>query len=187
MCTQTSALKKQTSYFLFAAFALLLFIAACKKNNTTTPTPLPQPTICDTCLPPITTNGAGTFGCRVNGKVWLPIGGSFDPPMFIETLGNRVGFGGNNSPADISICMWLDPIYDTCYYKFPTTVLNKAEGMYLLLKKYYDTDTLQNGYIHFTRVDFKQGIFSGTFAFDTYSYDKNDTIHITDGRFDLHQ
>ena len=186
MCIKSSALKKQTSYFLFAAFVLTLFIAACKKNNTTTPTPLPQPTTCDTCLPAITTTGQNTFGCRVNGKVWLPQGGSFQPGVYADLFGNQIGIGGYNDTRVDDVSIWLNPIYDTCYYKFPKYDLITARGQYIA-NRYYITDSLRTGYIHFSRVDFKQGVFSGTFAFDTYSNDKKDTIHITDGRFDIHK
>ena len=39
--------------------------ASCKKTNT--PSPTDQ-------LPPTTQTGANTFGCLVNGKVWIPKG-----------------------------------------------------------------------------------------------------------------
>ena len=179
-------MKKQTSYFLFSAFVLILFIAACKKNNTTPTQPLPQPTTCDTCLPAITNTGQNTFGCRVNGKVWLPQRGSFQPAVNADLFGNQIGIEGYNSSSDVWVSIWLNPILDTCYYKFPKYDLITARGQYLANKDYV-TDSLKTGFIHFTRVDFKQGVFSGTFAFDTYSYDKKDTIHITDGRFDIHK
>ena len=168
-------------------FLLVLSVQKCQcKKDDPTPTPIPQPIPCDTCLPAITTTGQNTFGCRVNGKVWLPQKGSFQPAVNIDILGNQIGIDGYNSVNDVWLGMSLSPIYDTCYFKFPTQSLNKSQGKYLT-NKYYITDTLNTGYIHFTRVDFKQGVFSGTFAFDTYSNDKKDTIHITDGRFDIHK
>ena len=167
---------------------LILLTAACKKNNTTpTPTPLPQPTTCDTCLPAITTTGQNTFGCRVNGKVWLPQNGSFQPGVNADLSGNQIGIEGYNDTRSEFVSIWVNPIYDTCYYILPTNFLSVQRGQFLQLKKYFITDTISSGFIHFTRVDFKQGVFSGTFAFDTYSNDKKDTIHITDGRFDIHK
>ena len=192
---QTSALKKQTSYFLFAAFALILFIAACKKNNTTTPTPLPQPTPCDTCLPAITTNGAGTFGCRVNGKVWLPLGGHFTPSISADyTSDKHLNIYAYND----NIVQWLSfefaPIIDTGYFKFYSNSLIVQGGLYTIYdpqkNSYYKADTFQVGFLHILRNEPAKGIFSGTFScdlFDIYHQHNNDTIHITDGRFDIHQ
>jgi hypothetical protein len=55
-------------YFILAL--ILLSQTACKKdkhiNGTGTPPPQQQQ------LPPITTEGKNTFGCLVNGEVWLP-------------------------------------------------------------------------------------------------------------------
>ena len=45
------------------AIAITLIFASCKKENEDT-------------LPPATQTGAGTFGCRINGKVYVPKGNS---------------------------------------------------------------------------------------------------------------
>lgn len=50
---------KHYSFLLFAClFSILLFAAHCKKDRFE--------------LPPETTTGAMTFGCKVNGKVFVP-------------------------------------------------------------------------------------------------------------------
>ena len=44
--------------------AILLIAASCKKTKTESESP--------DQLPPITQTGANTFGCLINGNVWLP-------------------------------------------------------------------------------------------------------------------
>ena len=46
--------------------AILLIAASCKKTKTESESP--------DQLPPITQTGANTFGCLINGNVWLPKG-----------------------------------------------------------------------------------------------------------------
>jgi len=146
-------------------FLLLLVLTVqrcqCKKDDTIPkPMPTPQPIPCDTCLPAITTTGQNTFGCRVNGKVWLPQNGSFQPGVNADLLGNQIGIQGFNNSRNEFVTICLNPIYDTCYYKFPTNLLIKQQGQFLELHKDYIADTISSGFIHFTRVDFMQGVFS---------------------------
>ena len=47
-------------YSLFTIPFVFLFCTSCKKTS--------PPTV----LPPITQNGANTFGCKINGQVWVP-------------------------------------------------------------------------------------------------------------------
>ncbi len=54
--TQTLMLMKT----LLSAFVLLIVLFSCKKDD---------------LLPAATQNGANTFGCKVNGKTWIPDGG----------------------------------------------------------------------------------------------------------------
>ena len=159
----------------------------CKKDEPTpTPNPTPHQTTCDTCLPAITTNGQNTFGCRVNGKVWLPLDGSFSPGVFVDVNATHLAIEGYNSTLLENITIEVEPVTDTVYINFSTNNYFKTWGTYLNkdLSKYFTADTIRIGYIHFLRVDYTKGVFSGTFAFDAYN-NKNDTVHITDGRFDI--
>ncbi|MCW3074373.1 MAG: hypothetical protein JWP69_1442 [Flaviaesturariibacter sp.] len=62
-------------YVLIAVASLMLTSVSCKKDKD------------NDKLPPITQNGANTFGCLVNGKVWLPKGystnGAPNPKRFL--------------------------------------------------------------------------------------------------------
>src|SRR5437762_9421648 len=59
-------MKLKAEIFLFISFYCLLLGASCKKNK--------QPSNVDP-LPPATQIGAKTFGCYLNGNVWIPTGG----------------------------------------------------------------------------------------------------------------
>jgi hypothetical protein len=60
-------MKKQ---ILAVMLPLLCGLSACRKDGLT-PNTYPPP-IDYTVLPPATQTGAGTFGCLVDGKVWVP-------------------------------------------------------------------------------------------------------------------
>lgn len=51
---------------------------------------------------------------------------------------------------------------------------------------YYDTDNYRIGELNITRLDLTSGIISGTFWATLYNPSCNDTIKITEGRFDFH-
>ena len=175
-------------------FLLLLVLTVqrcqCKKDDPI-PTPVPQPKPCDTCLPPITTTGQNTFGCRVNGTVWLPEGGSGTPGQSIEYTSNKeLVISGYNDSREEFLTLDIRPISDTGNFVFYDSLFVLQGASFLNAKtglNYY-TDTIYHGNIHILRLDPNKGVVSGTFSFDLYDmyHQHNDTIHITDGRFDLH-
>lgn len=143
-------------------------------------------------LPPATQTGANTFGCYVNGKVWLPKGNvgpsnldsSYDPTFDSGTF-------------DIATYRILSEQNQQYIYIFMTN-LNKA-GSYKLdnikvgsatfdysTQCNYDRDSLvyRNGFLEITKFDLSKGIISGTFEF-TLHKQNCDTLKITQGRFDM--
>ena len=80
---------KRQSFLLFAClFSLLLSASRCKKDRFE--------------LPPETTTGANTFGCKVNGKVFVPRSGNGRPGLFCQYVYLGEGEGGGwflNIPA----------------------------------------------------------------------------------------
>lgn len=168
----------------------------CKKTPDDQPgKPHPEePLPCDTCLPPITTTGKNTFGCRVNGKVWLPKNTWFTPATYLELYSpdyeNVVGIIARNY-SDVNnqqgISLFLASITDTSTIYFPNSILNYSRGFYSTTTN-FEAKPIKNGYVQFLRVDRINGVVSGTFEFDVYDkYNLSDldTIHITDGRFDI--
>jgi hypothetical protein len=49
-----------------------------------------------------------------------------------------------------------------------------------------ETNNKLGGAMNITRLDTVSQIISGTFYFDCINEETNDTLHITDGRFDMH-
>jgi hypothetical protein len=180
----------------FAALLLSLLIithTGCKKPTDNPPTGNNTPTPCDTCLPPIATEGNSMFGCRVNGKVWLPKDSWMNPSLYLELYSsqynNIIGLiASNHTVKDYpqSISLYTSPVTDTGRFNFNSSQLEYTWGRYNSIKEYF-SEPIKKGYIHFTKVDRIKGSVAGTFEFDVYSRDLQDTIHITDGRFLIHK
>lgn len=138
----------------------------------------------DWTLPPATSNGAGTFGCLIDGKVYIPYG---EVP-------------------------WVDPgVYMTVVYasseghSFALMVRDKKDGIVENKRYYFEggedvklsyttispaaycfyEDPPVTGSIMFSRVDFEAHVISGTFEFTAYSDGCNKSVTVTEGRFDL--
>ena len=63
--------------------------SSCNKNEIPPTDNPPQ-------LPPETQTGANTFGCLVNGKVWLPKGGGLLPGVFSDYGNGSIILYANN-------------------------------------------------------------------------------------------
>jgi hypothetical protein len=181
----------------FAALLLSLFVittTGCKKptdnpptGNNTTPTP------CDTCLPPITTHGAGTFGCKINGKPFVARGNRTRTATQLDVDISKlyVSVIGRNYLDKVnipSVSFSIEPLLDTGIINFPNNAIN-SWAQHRVGSQQFIAEDIIKGQIHFLRVDYQRRIFSGTFEFDVYdiyNIANGDTIHITEGRFDLH-
>ncbi len=180
------------------ALACLLLECSCEKTQSLTE------------LPPITQTGAKTFGCYVNGELFVPMGRIWspqapeNPTVYFGTIRyNKPGFywirtqmfnEDNNKWFELEIYQ----VFEEKEYRFETDSIhieyfddfkhcyysNYSE----YFEKYNDT-----GYIHITKLDTIRGIISGTFAFtltnipyvDDTAATCDSVIRITDGRFDL--
>jgi hypothetical protein len=138
-----------------------------------------------TCLPPITTEGKNTFGCKINGKNWVSKSNRSTIGIRVDLWQNTVNIIAENAQTLDGLTINLNPVIDTGNIALPTNEFDDAIGRYFQnysLK--FISDPLNTGFIHFSRVDYQKGLFCGTFAFDLYN-DKGDTMHITEGRFDV--
>ncbi len=180
-----------------AILMILLWLplaVGCKKKN-----PEPQ-------LPPATQEGKNTFGCLVNGKVWLPEGRTstfssnlsilYEPPSFkgggtsIEANRYRKG------EIDQTLALGVDSVakYGTGSYRlqcvinppYPTGGVGNFQDHIRGCEYYCNRDgtVLLEGNCKLTKLDLANKIVSGTFAF-TLAKLGCDTIKITDGRFDM--
>ncbi len=188
-------------------FLLLSFIAiSCSKDNSIE-TPADQ-------LPPITTTGANTAGCIINGKVLIPKNGeqAIGGPLIYGLkyhLGNSFGDPLFNDYFAIRIKNLKDLDGDDIYIHFNEMVqgagvynIGQSNGNYftaspqnhhVVLKRGANSaNTLtylsnsNSGTITITRFDYPNKIISGIFSFSLYnSNNPSETIQITNGRFDL--
>jgi hypothetical protein len=181
---------KKSIPFLFAS--ILFFAASCKKDD---------PLNTDK-LPPATTSGKNTFGCKVNGEVWIAHiegGGIFDDPIYAKhylavnhpILGDCdqllvVGKRKYDEQADISQQVSVE-------LRCPKLGENQLlfnKGAFLDFRicnqgYRYALDTLSPCTVFITRLDSINFIASGTFEFTAINDDCKDTLRITEGRFDV--
>lgn len=181
-------------------FALaLVALAACKRDV------LPEDPPFDpydyTVLPPATQEGKNTFGCKVNGEVWVPRVDirSFDPTRHakIATLYEKNGSGSGNVTCnlldyDSKQDEWLQVSFGPTFFQTikncgPTVgvgaLLNTSSGKWYSSKFHNSSDNCVN----ITRLDTVNNIVSGTFHFVLFrdSINLNDKIVVSDGRFDM--
>ncbi|WP_400192899.1 hypothetical protein [Hymenobacter sp. B81] len=171
-------------------YAALLLLTQCSKCKHDDPTPAAQ-------LPAATQEGKNTFGCLVNGQVWLPQGSSGIAPNF------RVSYDPGYAGGSLAIRTYR---YPTGSSKGQGLILGSGgvarPGTYALAAPdaaaffsneawpfpctEYDNDlpgTYCRGTLTVTRLDIAARIVSGTFAF-TLAKPGCDTLRVTDGRFD---
>ena len=183
---------KQSTFILKSLCLLALsLIFSCQKTDPE-PSNYVQPTNPYQTLPEITQEGKNTFGCLVNGVVWVPRVELFVPWYTLDfqfNTGNgnitcrvltttqddflQVTFGPtNNIPGTFNV----KPSNNTSMY-----LLSMSKDYVPLLK-----DSIFNRVkVNFIDTDYK--IVSGEFQFKLYNNSNpKDTISVTDGRFDLH-
>lgn len=151
-----------------------------------------------TVLPAITQHGANTFGCKMNGEVWVPRVGSWDP------TGYDKGFlfnEKNNSGAGRIDCRIiesnrhesLEVIFGPTYFNTgryyitgnsSTNIIFYPSSMSTPYKVHY-RDSLSN-WVDISSIDTIKNIASGTFQCVIYHPDdSNFKKVITEGQFDM--
>lgn len=171
---------------LFAAIIMLFSFAQCKKDKE------------QDKLPPATQIGANTFGCLVNGKVYIPKGysgtGTPNPRVIYD-----IGINGypylqilakqfdniNDQIGNFSLN--IDSITGTGTYLIFTIKKQIGFGSYIIpgcgiLPD--DDQTFKTGKIFLLKYDLNNRIISGTF-FMKIKPANCDTLNITEGRFDF--
>ncbi|MFN6944414.1 MAG: hypothetical protein ACK4ND_05665 [Cytophagaceae bacterium] len=165
---------------------LLLILTSCPKI---TPEPKPEE------LPPETQEGKDTFGCLVNGQVWVPrvtvwVGQSRLVSSYHEgrlnlaarRVTDRYGYSENQS---------LNVLVVKDVFSTGTFVVNSrhkdGRGRFnnLITKCIYETDSIQyDGLVEITKLDTINHIVSGRFHFTANSEDCG-KVEVTEGRFDV--
>lgn len=170
---------------------LLLFLlpalcwTACEKSIFN-----PQPAA--KVLPPITMTGEGTFGCKINGEVFLHTPKAFDDHLHVEYHALSKTFYLNaresiNNSYNRTMHLYVHDITDIGIYPFyDVSFRNYNDSCMSSLGLDKDNlvleETNQMEIIHF---DPEARIISGTFQFTVVSEECQDTFRITEGRFDM--
>ena len=179
---------QKTVYTLCLFLSLLSF--SCEKQGLLNPEPPDE-------LPPATTEGANTFGCLVNGEVWRPyVEGANIWESALNVKHDRwwpdcdqlhIGatrkyFGEDSLYQSIVINVWCPEL--------GVNNITPTRGVFLdfyldpSCSYRYHVDTLSPYLIDITRLDTENNIASGTFEFTAINNECQDTLRITEGRFD---
>jgi hypothetical protein len=145
-------------------------------------------------LPPVTQEGKNTFGCYVNGKLWLPRGraglsGPLDASYDPDFAGGSFDIATHRLLSDTEesyLYLYMSGLTAEGTYDLADPNIGAATFMTLTPSCDYSRDptTYRRGALSITNFDLSSQIVSGTFEFTLASTDC-DTIKVTDGRFDM--
>ena len=181
-------MKRINFLLLIVTISTLFTFNQCKKNKD-----VPQ-------LPPETTTGAMTFGCKVNGEIFVPKDGGGKPGLFCQyvNLGNVPDGGWHlNIPAynystkrGISIETDSLLLVEGGTYEFGT-VEGTANAFYIVNNNttggvdVYSKLMGGSGQLYISKFDSINRILSGTFFFTGTKVSTGEKVTVTDGRFDI--
>ena len=180
---------------------LLIILISCSKDESDDP---------QAKLPPITQTGANTFGCLIDGKLFYPrdgyggLGGSgakaikfwgSTPPVyndldvnnfvdgkpinnFLLHIHNIREIGENN--YDFKLSNFQKGVDSPPHTHLYIRAFHQPTGGY----KWYGS-TEDSGRLIILRYDLPNRIVSGTFSGILKEYNGEETVNITDGRFDI--
>jgi hypothetical protein len=186
-------MKNTQKIFIFTL--AILCLTACKKD------PPAEPEDPGITMPPATHTGANTFGCYIDGELYVgggadsywdypPVSGSFNEGTRLLTLtGVRYLNNEINESDDIIILSYISGLTGT--YDFYYNVEGETRGYRNWLGQrcdYYYRDIPDLGKLTITYLNEEKHIISGTFYMNLINEDceNGDTLmKITDGRFDF--
>jgi hypothetical protein len=142
----------------------------------------------DLDLPPLTTEGKMTFGCKIDGKKFLP--GGIGGAVISETDGRGWGhISGSNSKT----LNYVDIIFNRPGFPLKENIRYECdqEKIHCACVSYDENNECDyrglpvSGGVVFTKIDSAMRIASGTFEFTVYSSSCDRTAKVTEGRFDV--
>lgn len=139
-------------------------------------------------LPAETASGLNTFGCRVNGQVFVPKGSPFNGPVLSAsyTRGNVIFVDAINRSTNQSMQIKLVNVSVVGTYSFNDTTSHRARFRDTSSETEceYLTNNQHTGWVEITKLDVNSRIIAGRFAFKAYS-SRCQTVEVTEGRFDV--
>ena len=172
---------KRITYILFTAFILSI---SCDNDDDTPQDPLDQ-------LPAATQIGANTFGCLLDGEVFLPGQGNLTLDAVYQNINGEFFFSvqGNkrnteNDLLRIGLATLNFELQENAAYQLLENQNGNATGAYFIRTEMYYTSVQNSGELTITHLDEENQTVSGTFWFDVQ--DQEDVLHeIREGRFDM--
>jgi hypothetical protein len=166
-------MKKITTFSFITALA---FLSCC------------EPFKVEPQLPPITMEGKNTFGCLVNGKVWLPDGSKFADPVIAfydsSTLTQRWALDISSINVDHDSGFLLSVIDNSILmdheYNLNDTI---TYAYYRNGACVYEDSHVVEGRLKILKIN--PQIVAGTFEFTSFNPSCGDTVKVTKGRFDI--
>ncbi|HEX7847916.1 MAG TPA: DUF6252 family protein [Chitinophagaceae bacterium] len=166
----------------FIALLLLLVSGNCKKEKQ------PEPDN-PYGLPNATQTGENIFACRVNGQKWISDKGVFHNRGGVTNDTLATSADRNENGFELIVLIVKGNAAQGASYGFSDTTKALAEfrtnnlcGIQTgSVYRYYSL----TGSINIAKLDLPNKIISGTFNFNAARIDCNDTLKITDGRFDM--
>ncbi|AIZ65409.1 hypothetical protein PK28_17200 (plasmid) [Hymenobacter sp. DG25B] len=170
---------------MVASLTVLLLLSQCKKHEAS-----PQ-------LPPETTIGAMTFGCKVDGRIFLPKDGAGQLGLYVQYVNLGTEPDGDSYFLNIPAVRWRpspsEGIHITAdsllveegkTYSFKNSK-GSAQASYRSSPNTYQKLDQDEGELTITRFDRTQGILSGRFHFVGTNAQTGQQVQVTDGRFDV--
>lgn len=138
-------------------------------------------------LPPETQEGKGTFGCKVNGKIWIPKEEGLlpqDNPLAAMYTNNRNLSIIAMQPKQSIIISMKDIIRTTDKVTYCDTAIFRVNAGFFNNKEYGKKNQTAIGCIEFTSM-IPGFCIAGRFNLKIPSEIPGDTLYLTEGRFDL--
>ncbi len=169
-------MKKLNVYLIII---LIAFLTGCERDKDSTAK--------KDVLPPITQEGKNTFGCKVNGEVWVPQSGFLINALISSYQSNVFILSAKRETDSID-----DKLYYSAYLLQSGSYTFNDQYQIINYRDYFGAgiqefiiDSLHTGVMNISKLDTTEGIIAGTFYFDAIDTTTNEVVHVTDGRFDV--
>ena len=203
--SKTNILKENSVKKILLVLFVLFCFASCENTDDGTKSRLPA----------LTTEGKNTFGCKIDGQIFIPkkqLYGWHSPVPVLEVVyaydayyfnGYYLAIRANNELLQKYITIeWTggeNPLVEGATYPISVNEANSMHGLYEHAEEtvynsegigYYkshsfSTDSDYVGALEIIKVDTNKKIISGQFWFQGKEFNKDSIAIITDGRFDI--
>lgn len=153
-------------------------------------------------LPPATQTGANTFGCKIDGKLWVPAGFGIVPTAAQleariagpDLLINARNFSSSPTESEFEIFVKDITVHGVGNYTLNTSAFHpdytNSYAYYVHRRVTPDnewiTTSTYNGTVTITKIDSVNHFVSGTFEFQAINlYNAPQPVNVTEGRFDV--